>query len=235
MFHGQGSEEAVDSIRPRVRTYHARRGRLSRAHRTALATVAQRWSLEPAGTTLDVTEVFGRRAPLVVDIGCGMGESTRVQASADRGTDLVALDVHTRGIATLLRGIESDGLENVRVVHGDAVTFLEQRLAPESLTGARIYFPDPWPKVRHAKRRLVQAEFVRLLSSRLVPAGFVHCTTDDVAYAEQMREVLETEPSLTLHCSVPPYARRPQTKYERRARRLGHPVLDIWATRTLSS
>ncbi len=220
---------------PRVRTYHARRGRLSSAHHEALRTLADRWSLEAAGPPLDTSDVFGRRADVVLDIGCGMGDSTRAQASADPMTDVIALDVHTRGVATLLRGIERDNLTNVRVVLGDAVTFIDERLIPASLAGARIYFPDPWPKVRHHKRRLVQPEFVRLLAGRLAPGGFVHCATDDVGYAEQMVEVFNAEPSLELHQRMPVAVQRPVTKYERRARRLGHPVRDIWVTRTLSS
>jgi tRNA (guanine-N7-)-methyltransferase len=226
---------AGDHLRPRVRTYHARRGRLSPGHREALGSLGERWSLDPAGGVVDSRAVFGRHAPLVLDIGCGMGESTRAQASADPATDLVAVDVHTRGIATLLHGIDRDGLTNVRVVHGDAVTFVDQRIPAGSLAGARIYFPDPWPKVRHAKRRLIQPEFVSLLSSRLVIDGFVHCATDDVDYAEQMRRVFDVEPSLRVHINVPEHMRRPVTKFERRARRLGRPVSDIWVTRTLSS
>ena len=223
-----------DPAHPRIRTYHARRGRLSAAHREALSSSAQRWLLDPTGPRLGLEDAFGRRAPVVVDVGCGMGDSTREYAGADPGTDLIAIDVHTRGIATLLRGIDSDQLVNVRAVHGDAVTFIDQRLAEHSLAGARVFFPDPWPKARHAKRRLVQSAFVRLLASRLAPGGFVHCATDDGDYAAQMREVLGAEPTLTLHRSLPDDVRRPQTKYERRAHRLGHLVVDLWATRTLS-
>ena len=225
---------AVDPSNARVRTYHARRGRLSTTHRTALSRLSALWSLGTSGPVIDPAEVFGRAAALVVDLGCGMGESARAQASDDPETDIVALDVHTRGIATLLRGLEADGVTNVRVVLGDAVTFLDQRLAPQSLSGARIYFPDPWPKVRHAKRRLIQPTFVSLLSSRLVPGGFVHCATDDRNYAEQMREVFTAEPALQVHAALPASVRRPATKFERRARRLGHPIADIWVTRTLS-
>jgi tRNA (guanine-N7-)-methyltransferase len=164
-----------------------------------------------------------------------MGDSTRSQASADPMTDIIALDVHTRGVATLLRGIERDGLANVRVVLGDAVTFIDERVRPASLAGARIYFPDPWPKARHHKRRLVQPEFVLLLTGRLSPGAFIHCATDDNTYAEQMVEVFNAEPSLELPPRPPVTVQRPVTKYERRARRLGHPVHDIWVTRTLSS
>ena len=163
-----------------------------------------------------------------------MGESTRAQASADPGTDIVALDVHTRGVAGLLRGVESNGLTNVRVVLGDAVTFVEERVPVGVLSGVRIYFPDPWPKARHAKRRLVQPEFVELLSSRLAVGGFVHCATDDARYAEQMRDVFRAAPSLEVHATVPGDVRRPVTKFERRARHLGHPISDVWVTRTLS-
>lgn len=220
---------------PRVRTYHARRGRLSSAHHEALATLAARWSLEPTGAPLDLGDVFGRVAPLVLEIGCGMGESTRVQAVRDPGTDVIAVDVHTRGVATLLRGMERDGLTNVRVVLGDAVTFVEQRLPPGSLAGVRIFFPDPWPKARHAKRRLVQGPFVSLLVERLAVGGFLHLATDVPGYGEQMLDVVDAEPGL--ENPFDGYASRmqdrPVTKYERRARRLGHPVHDVWATRRL--
>jgi tRNA (guanine-N7-)-methyltransferase len=171
----------------------------------------------------------------VLDIGCGMGDSTRTQASADPMTDIIALDVHTRGVATLLRGIERDALTNVRVVLDDAVGFIEERVTPEALAGVRIYFPDPWPKSRHRKRRLVQPWFIEMLAGRLAPGGFVHCATDDDTYAEQMIEVFDADPLLELHPRLPIAVQRPVTKYERRARRLGHPVHDIWVTRTLSS
>jgi len=226
---------AGEARRQRVRTYHARRGRLSGAHRAALSTLMDRWSLDAEGSVFDPVHVFGRSAGLILDIGCGMGDSTRAQAGDDPASDIVALDVHTRGIATLLRGIESDGLDNVRVVLGDAVSFVAQRVAPEALAGVRIYFPDPWPKARHTKRRLIQPEFVRLLAGRLRDGGFIHGATDDSAYADQMLEVFGNEPSLHLHAQPPNDMRRPVTKYERRARRLGHPIRDLYVTRTLSA
>jgi tRNA (guanine-N7-)-methyltransferase len=238
-----------DAASSRVRTYHARRGRLSDAHHKALATLQGRWGLDPTGPPLDLAAVldkqdFGRPGvaapnPVVLDIGCGMGESTRAQAAAAPETSVIAVDVHTRGIATLLRHLERDGLENVRVVLGDAVAFLEQRIGPQSLTGARIYFPDPWPKARHSKRRLVQPDFVTLLVDRLAPGGFVHCATDDMDYAHQMLAVLGADPRLQnpfggfARCPIPGAVQRPVTKYERRARRLGHPVCDVWLTRRL--
>ncbi len=198
-----------------------------------------RWGLDAEGELLELAATFGQSGAVVVDIGCGMGESARVQATAAPETSIVAIDVHTRGIATLLRHVERDGLTNVRVVLGDAVGFLEQRIDDEALAGARIYFPDPWPKARHKKRRLVQPEFVALLVDKLVPGAFIHCATDDVDYATQILDVLGAEPRLQnpfdgfAPRQIPGAVDRPVTKYERRARRLGHPVRDVWVTRRL--
>jgi tRNA (guanine-N7-)-methyltransferase len=202
--------------------------------------LAARWQLEVSGPALDPESVFGRSAPLILDIGCGMGESTVAQASADPDSDIIALDVHTRGVATLLRRVDRDQLTNVRTVLGDAVVFVEGRVNPGTLAGARIYFPDPWPKARHRKRRLVQPDFVALLSDRLRPGAFVHCATDDMDYAEQMLDVFTGCSQLhnpfdgIAPRPIPGAVQRPVTKYERRARRLGHPIVDIWVTRTLS-
>lgn len=229
----------ADAPSQRVRTFHARRGRLSDAHHEALATLVGRWGLDAEGEPLDLAATFGRPGPVVVDIGCGMGESTRAQATATPGSSIVAIDVHTRGIATLLRHVERDGLTNVRVVLGDAVEFLEQRTDGEALAGARIYFPDPWPKARHKKRRLVQPDFVSLLVDKLGPGAFIHCATDDMDYADQMLEVLGSERRLQNPFDgfaprpIPGAVERPVTKYQRRARRLGHPVRDVWVTRRL--
>lgn len=229
------AEPAPPDGHPRIRTYHARRGRLSSAHHEALATLAGRWSLEPEGEPLDPLAVFGRKAPLVLEIGCGMGDSTRIQAARDPDSDVIAVDVHTRGVATLLRAIERDALTNVRVVLGDAVALVEQRLVPGSLSGVRIFFPDPWPKVRHQKRRLVQGPFVALLAERLAPGGFIHLATDVPDYGEQMLTVVDAEPELEnpFEGFAPRMQHRPVTKYERRARRLGHPILEVWSTRRL--
>ncbi len=234
----------ADPASQRVRTYHARRGRLSDNHRAALANVGERWLLDPTGDELDLAAVFGRPAPVVLDIGCGMGESSLAQAVAAPDASILAIDVHTRGIATLLRHGEEARLTNVRAVLGDAVTFIEQRVRRGSLAGARIYFPDPWPKVRHHKRRLVQPDFVALLVDRLASGGFIHCATDDEGYAAQMLEVVDAEPRLEnpfadfaprhlTSSTLPGAVDRPVTKYERRAGRLGHPVRDVWATRRL--
>lgn len=207
------------------------------------------WGIDAHGSVLDLPSLFvageSERSvtDVVVDIGCGMGESTRQQAVEDLSCGIIAIDVHSRGVAALLKGIAADQLGNVRVVHGDAVAFLLDRVAPRSLAGARIYFPDPWPKGRHHKRRLVQPEFVALLVDRLTPGGFIHCATDDADYAAQMLEVLTAErrldnPYLADGDGFAPRdpvgsTARPITKYERRAHRMGHPVWDVWVTRTL--
>ena len=231
----------ADSASPRVRTYHARRGRLSDRHQDSLATIGATWLVDASGAPLDLGSVFGRAVPVVLDIGCGMGESTLVQAAKAPDVGVIAIDVHTRGVATLMREGDRDGLTNVRVVHGDAVTFIDERLAPASIAGARIYFPDPWPKARHRKRRLVQPEFVALLADRIAPGGFVHCATDDVTYAEQMLETLGADARLQnpfdgfAPRSIPGAVDRPSTKYERRGERLGHLVRDVWVTRRLPS
>jgi tRNA (guanine-N7-)-methyltransferase len=189
---------------------------------------------------VEASQIFGRSAPLVLDIGCGMGESTVAQAVSAPDVDIIALDVHTRGVATLLRHIESADLGNVRTVLGDAVAFIDQRLEPRTVSGARIFFPDPWPKARHHKRRLVQPAFVELLIDRLTPGGFIHCATDDSDYAALMLDVFAASPQLhnpfdgVALLPIPGAVPRPVTKYERRARRMGHPVVDIWVTRTLS-
>ncbi len=195
-----------------------------------------RWGLDPEGELLDLAVTFGRSAPLVVDIGCGMGESARVQAAAAPDADIVAIDVHTQGIATLLRHVERDGLTNVRVVLGDAVEFLDQRMMRWSPGRRQDLLPRPWPKARHRKRRLVQPEFVALLVDRLVPGAFIHCATDDMDYADQMVEVLGAEPRLQNpfdgFAARRPGCRRPSGDQVRapgqaaRApgpRRLGHP------------
>lgn len=229
----------ADRASPRVRTYHARRGRLSARHHDALETIGRTWLIGESGDPVDLGSVFGGNVPVVLDVGCGMGESTLAQAVGAPETGVIAIDVHTRGVATLMRKGYRDGLTNVRVVHGDAVTFIDERLTPASVAGARIFFPDPWPKARHGKRRLLQPEFVSLLTDRLAPGGFVHCATDDAAYAEQMLEVLGGEPRLLnpfegyAPRSIPGAVDRPSTKYERRGERLGHLVRDVWVTRRL--
>lgn len=218
-----------------IRSFHPRRGRVTSSQSRALEQLGDRFTLAVDGAALDLDRVFGGR-PVVLEIGFGMGEATAAMASADRGTGLLAVDVHTPGVGRLLAEIGAGGLDHVRVMQGDAVEVLRDMLAPQSLAGVRIFFPDPWPKARHHKRRLVQPELVALLASRLVPGGFVHCATDWPDYGAQMLHVLSAEPLLVNDAagfaSRPPD--RPLTRFERRGLARGHPVVDLVFRRRLA-
>ncbi len=172
---------------------------------------------------VDFTGWFGREAPVLLEIGSGMGETTAQLAAAAPDLNYLAVEVYKPGLAQLLLRAENLGVRNLRALRGDAVDLLTDHVPPGSLAGARIFFPDPWPKKKHHKRRLVQPEFVALLSSRLVPGGVLHLATDWENYAEQMMEVLSAEPTLrNLHADEPGgWAPRPEwrpvTKFEQRA------------------
>jgi tRNA (guanine-N7-)-methyltransferase len=226
----------------RIRSCHPRRGRTTTAQRDALARWWPRYGVPVDGTPQDLAELFGRELPVVLEIGFGMGETTAAMAAADPDTGVLAVDVHTPGHGNLLSLVERYGLENVRPVAGDAVLLLRDMLAPGSLAGLRVYFPDPWPKSKHHKRRLIQPEFTALAVSRLAPGAVVHCATDWEPYAEQMLEVLSACPELeNLHPegdgtvredgTVPGYAPRPAwrplTKFERQGLAKGHVVHDL--------
>jgi tRNA (guanine-N7-)-methyltransferase len=173
--------------------------------------------------------IYGRSAPLVLEIGSGMGETTAEMAAADPSRDYLAVDVHTPGVANLLALVEERGLANVRVAHGDALDLVRHQLASDSLDAIHVFFPDPWPKGRHHKRRLIQPAHARLLTSRLVIGGILHCATDWVDYAESMLATLTAEPDLVnAHAGFAPRpAHRPVTKYEERAVRTGKPAFDL--------
>lgn len=181
------------------------------------------------GRPLDGAVVFGRRAPLVVEIGFGMGAATAAIASARQGIDFLGIEVHEAGVGALLKRIGDDALGNVRIVRHDAVEVLQAMIQPGSLAGIHIFFPDPWPKKRHHKRRLVQPPFAALAASRLAPGGVLHCATDWAPYAEAMLAVLGAEPTLRNTCDG--YAQRPQsrplTRFESRGLDLGHAVFDL--------
>jgi tRNA (guanine-N7-)-methyltransferase len=178
---------------------------------------------------VDTTQVFGRRAPLVVEIGFGMGQATAAIAQAHPGSDYLGIEVHAPGVGALLQRIDEQRLTNVRIVQHDAVEVLTEMIAPHSLAGLHVFFPDPWPKKRHWKRRLIQPPFVALAASRLAAGGTLHCATDWQPYAEQMLDVLSAEPLLvnTADGYAPRPAHRPETKFERRGTALGHGVWDL--------
>ncbi|MBY8889364.1 tRNA (guanosine(46)-N7)-methyltransferase TrmB [Streptomyces sp. PTM05] len=226
----------------RIRTFHPRRGRVTDAQADAINRLWRRWGQDIDGTPLDLAELFapgrgtdaaqdslGTPPPVVLEIGFGMGDATAAMAAADPGTGILAVDVHTPGQGNLLHLAQDAGLDNVRVGNGDAVVLLRDMLAPGSLAGLRVYFPDPWPKARHHKRRLIQPEFVRLAVSRLAPGAVVHCATDWEPYAEQMLEVLGAEPALRNEHDgyAPRPGFRPMTKFERQGLEKGHVVNDL--------
>jgi tRNA (guanine-N7-)-methyltransferase len=213
---------------PAVPTFKLRRGRVSARHEHALEHFAPRYAVAQGSGLLDAGELFGRRAPLVVEIGSGMGEATAAMAEADPGRDYLAAEVHVAGVANLLALAAARGLANVRVAQGDAVGLLG-RLRPGSVSAIHVYFPDPWPKARHHKRRIIAPATVALLRSRLAPGGVLHCATDWPPYAEVMLAVLSADPELANR--YPGYAPRPEhrplTKFEQRGIEAGRPIRDL--------
>ena len=213
-----------------VRSYKLRRGRITPGQADALERLRPTLGVPVDGRPLDLPAVFGRTAPLVVEIGSGTGESTVELAAADPGRDVIAVEVHTPGVGSLLRLAEQAGLTNVRVAEGDALVVLRDMLAPGSVDEVRVLFPDPWPKARHVKRRLVSPAFAELVASRLRPGGRLHVATDWAAYAEQVEAVLAATPGLS--GGPVPRPDRPVTRFEQRARDEGRTVVDLVAVRT---
>lgn len=223
-------DAARDDLKHRaIRSFVVRAGRMSPKQTRGLTEGMQRHGLEFQSTALDLTQTFGRNAPTVLEIGFGMGITTAEIAAAQPQTNFIAVEVHPPGVGNLCNLLDEQGLGNVRVIQHDAVEVLTQMIAPASLSGVHIYFPDPWHKKRHNKRRLVQPPLVTLVASRLSPDGYLHLATDWVPYAEQMLEVLSAEPLLrnTATDYAPRPAWRPETKFERRGLKLGHEVRDL--------
>ena len=219
---------------PRIRSFVVRAGRMGPGQARALATLAPRFVLPFVDEPVDFARVFGREAPLAVEIGFGMGGATAAIAAAAPHVDFVGIEVHPPGVGALLQRIDEQRLDNVRIIQHDAVEVLESMIAPASLAAIHIFFPDPWHKKRHHKRRLIQAPFVRLLASRLAPGATLHCATDWRPYAEQMLEVLGAEPTLVNAAGdgfSPRPPSRPLTKFEQRGLDRGHGVRDLVFTR----
>lgn len=212
-----------------IRSFVLRAGRIGPGQARALAELGPRYLLPFQGTPLDAAAVFGRQAPLVLEIGFGMGDATARIAAARPNIDFIGCEVHEPGVGALLKRIGEQGLANVRIVRRDAVEVLEHMIAPATLAGIHVFFPDPWHKKKHHKRRLIQAPFVARLAARLSPGGYLHCATDWQPYAEQMLEVLSAEPLLanTAAAYAPRPDYRPLTKFEQRGLRLGHGVWDL--------
>jgi tRNA (guanine-N7-)-methyltransferase len=221
--------EAPELVRRGVRSYVLRTGRLTSGQARALAELGPRYVLPHSLTPLDWNTVFGRRAPRVLEIGFGMGEATAQLAREQPERDFIGVEVHTPGVGSLLLRMRELGLDNVRIVQHDAVEVLRDMVAPDSLDALHVYFPDPWHKKRHHKRRLIQPALVALAASRLRPGGLLHCATDWQDYAEHMLRVLQAQPAL--RNTVEAYAERPAwrmpSRFEQRGLRLGHGVWDL--------
>jgi len=221
-------------LRP-IRTYRRRAGRMRPRQRDALARLWPVYGVplpqtprEPPAR-LDLAALFGREAPVVLEIGSGMGEATAEMAAKDPDRNYLAVEVHTPGVGNLLALIEERGLTNVRIASTDALELVKWLLPEECLDAVHIFFPDPWPKARHHKRRLIQPDRVALLRSRLVPGGTLHCATDWAEYAEWMLETLNADPELVNAYDgfAPRPAHRPVTRFEQRALRDGRSIYDL--------
>jgi len=218
-----------DKTKRSIRSFVLRQGRISDAQQRAYDDLLPRYSIAYQPQVLDLAQTFGRQAPKILEIGFGMGAATAQIAAAMPHQDYLGVEVHTPGVGALLRLLDEEKLNNVRIIQHDAVEVLQHMLIENSLDGAHIFFPDPWPKKRHHKRRLIQAPLLKLLVSRLKVGGYIHLATDWQEYAEWMLEVLGAEPQLAN--TAESYAEKPdyrsETKFERRGLNLGHGVWDI--------
>lgn len=212
-----------------IRSFVLRAGRMGTGQSKALEELGPRYVLPYAATPMDWRGVFGRAAPRILEIGFGMGGATAEIARSRPENDYLGVEVHTPGVGALLKRIGELDLSNLRIVQQDAVEVLRHMLAEASLDGIHIFFPDPWHKKRHHKRRLIQPVFVELLASRIKPGGYLHMATDWEDYAHQMLEVLGANPHLrnTADGYAPRPGYRPLTKFEQRGLRLGHGVWDL--------
>ncbi len=222
-----------DPTERRIRSFVTRAGRLSVAQARALEQLGPRFCLPYQKSVLDIDASFGRTAPAILEIGTGMGDATAHIAALLPEKNFIGVEVHTPGIGSLLKLIGEKSLDNLRLIQHDAVEVVTHMLAPDSLAGVHVFFPDPWHKARHNKRRLIQSPFVQLLVSRISPGGYLHCATDWEDYAVQMLEVLNAEQQLknTADGFSPRPDYRPLTKFENRGIQLGHGVWDLVFTR----
>jgi tRNA (guanine-N7-)-methyltransferase len=236
-------------LHPRVTSFRARRSAVSGGQQATWERLWPKLGMQARGEDgaggqdtgmrpaprLDTESWFGRSAPVVLEIGSGTGISTLAMAQAEPHLDVVAVEVYRRGLAQLLSAIDREAVTNIRLVRGDGVDVLEHMFGPDSLTGVRVFVPDPWPKARHHKRRLLQPDTVALIADRLCPGGVLHAATDHAGYAEQIAEVGDAEPRLrrvTASDDLPISVDRPVTKYEAKARHAGSDVAELlWEKR----
>ncbi|MBU1358180.1 MAG: tRNA (guanosine(46)-N7)-methyltransferase TrmB [Gammaproteobacteria bacterium] len=222
-------DASAHPLHRRLKSFVRRAGRTTDGQARAFAELGPLFLLPYSEQTLDFDAAFGRAAPTVLEIGFGMGEATAHIAALLPEKNFLCCEVHEPGVGALLKRIGEGGLQNVRICAHDAVDVIDHMLQPGSLAGVHVFFPDPWHKKRHNKRRLIQPEFVHKLAVRLAPGGYLHCATDWQPYAEQMLEVLSGEPLLrnTADGFAPQPAYRPLTKFENRGLKLGHGVWDV--------
>jgi tRNA (guanine-N7-)-methyltransferase len=229
--------DITDLSKRHIRSFVLRQGRVSPAQQRACDELLPRFGIQYAAQPLDLNQAFGRVAPKILEIGFGMGDSTATIALAHPENDYLALEVHTPGIGNLLKLIDAQQIANIRIIQHDAVEVLRDMIDNDTLDGVHIFFPDPWHKTRHNKRRLIQTPFIAQLVQKLKPAcpelgrrgGYIHVATDWQDYAEQVLAVLNAEPLLenTANDYAPRPAYRPLTKFEQRGIRLGHGVWDL--------
>ncbi|WP_018604434.1 tRNA (guanosine(46)-N7)-methyltransferase TrmB [Uliginosibacterium gangwonense] len=224
-----GGEPTGRFSRQPIRSFVLRQGRMSDAQKRYIDELLPRYAIPYRTVPIDYADVFGRKAPVVLEIGCGMGDTTAKIAATRPDTDFIGIEVHGPGVGNLCKLIDEQKLTNLRVMQHDATEVVRDMIAPDSLAGVHVYFPDPWPKKRHHKRRILQPAFVAELAKRLAPGGYLHCATDWEEYAQFMLETLSAEPLLqnTAADYAPKPDYRPLTKFEARGLRLGHGVWDL--------
>ncbi len=235
-IHSGFEDQSVDTgSLHRIRSFVRREGRMTRAQQRALVVLWQRFGVEPSAGLLDPLVLYGRLAPLVLEIGFGDGESLAAMASVDRAVDFLGLEVHRPGIGHLLLRAKALELTNLRVMCADAVEVLERQAPDGCLDRVQIFFPDPWPKARHHKRRLIQPAFVALLVHKLKSEGQLHIATDCEDYARSILNILNLTPELMNQAAgngfMPRPAHRPSTKFERRGWRLGQQTWELLFSR----
>ena len=236
-LHAQPNELAESTNKPmfydpsehRIRSFVTRAGRVSTGQAKALEMLGPQFCVPYQKSPLAVAEIFGRAAPTIFEIGFGMGETSATISASMPDKNFIGVEVHTPGVGSLLKLIGEKNLTNQRIIQHDAFEVLTHMIAPNSLAGVHVFFPDPWHKARHNKRRLIQAPMVQLITSRLMPGGYLHCATDWEEYAVQMLEVLGAEAALQNSAEgyAPRPAYRPVTKFENRGLKLGHGVWDL--------
>ena len=223
------NSDATNQLTRPIRSFVLRQGRMSDAQARAINELGPAWLIPFSPQPINLSKAFNRDAPIVLEIGFGMGETTAQIALHSPDCNFLGVEVHRPGVGSLLRKIQEYHLNNVRIIQHDAVEVIEKMINEEALTGIHIYFPDPWPKKRHHKRRLIQKGLISTLSRKIKPGGYLHAATDWQEYAEQILEVMTQEPALentaATFAARPEW--RPQTKFEARGLKLGHGVWDI--------